>query len=63
MNEDTQEVIDEEILYANMAGIDYWAFDTYCVYKPNCTTNSSACAEYLHNISSHYTVLSIQHMD
>ncbi len=57
MNEDSQDVMDQEILYAKQAGLDYWAFDTYCAYGANCTTNSSVCAEYLHNISSHYCPL------
>ena len=57
MDEDTQQVMDQEILFAKEAGLDYWAFDFYCVYGPNCTTNSSVCAEYLHNISSHYCPL------
>jgi hypothetical protein len=57
MNEDTQEVMDQEILYAKFAGFDYWAFDTYCTYTSNCSTNSSFCAEYLRDIAPNYCVL------
>ncbi len=52
-NGDLQSVMDQEILYAKHAGLDYWAFDTYCTYGPNCTTNSTYCAEYL-KIAPHY---------
>ncbi|CAF1389913.1 unnamed protein product [Adineta ricciae] len=52
-NEDMQSIMDQEILYAKHAGIDYWAFDTYCAYRPNCTTNTTFCAEYL-QIAPHY---------
>lgn len=52
-NADLQSVMDQEILYAKHAGLDYWAFDTYCTYGPNCTTNSTYCAEYL-KIAPHY---------
>ncbi len=55
-NGDLQSVMDQEILYAKHAGIDYWAFDTYCAYGPNCSTNSSFCAEYMH-ISNQYCPL------
>jgi len=56
MNEDTQIVIDQEILFAKSAGIDYWAFDTYCPYSKNCTSNSSFCNEYIHDIAGDYCV-------
>jgi hypothetical protein len=46
-NGDMQSVMDQEIIFAKHAGLDYWAFDTYCAYGPNCTTNSSFCVEYL----------------
>eukprot|EP01083_Nonionella_stella_P174245 603499_1 len=41
-----QTIMDQEILYAHNAGIDYWAFDTYCKYGPNCSTTSKYCAQY-----------------
>ena len=53
---DMQSVMDQEILYAKHAGFDYWAFDTYCTYGPNCDTNSSYCLEYM-KISSTYCPL------
>lgn len=34
-NEDDQDVMDQEILYATKAGLSYFAFDTYCQY-PRC---------------------------
>jgi len=40
-NGDLQSVMDQEILYAKHAGIDYWAFDTYCAYGPNCSTTQA----------------------
>ncbi|CAF3790625.1 unnamed protein product [Rotaria sp. Silwood1] len=52
-NGDLQSVMDQEILYAKHAGLDYWAFDTYCTYGSNCTTNSTYCVEYL-QIAPHY---------
>ncbi len=54
INEDTQEIMDQEILYAKFAGLDYWAFDTYCAYGPNCTTNSPYCIQYYQQISTRY---------
>ena len=45
-NADTQPIMDSELLYAAHAGIDYWIFDTYCQYGPNCTTSSPYCAHY-----------------
>jgi len=56
MNEDTQAVIDQEILFAKLAGFDYWAFDIYCPYSKNCTSNSSFCNEYIRDIASDYCV-------
>jgi hypothetical protein len=56
-NGDTQEIMDQEILYAKFAGFDYWAFDTYCAFGPNCTTNSSYCTLFAQNISYHYCPL------
>eukprot|EP01111_Echinosteliopsis_oligospora_P014974 TRINITY_DN5778_c0_g1_i2.p1 TRINITY_DN5778_c0_g1~~TRINITY_DN5778_c0_g1_i2.p1 ORF type:complete len:394 (-),score=61.53 TRINITY_DN5778_c0_g1_i2:28-1209(-) len=50
-NADEQSVMDQEILYASKAGLDYWVFDTYCTYGSNCTvsttTNSSRCTQYI----------------
>ncbi|CAF0865488.1 unnamed protein product [Rotaria sordida] len=54
INGDTQEIMDEEILYAKFAGFDYWAFDTYCAFGPNCTTNSSYCVQYYKQTSNQY---------
>ncbi len=45
-NEDLQSVIDEEILYASHAGINYFAFDFYCQFGPNCATQSKYCQRY-----------------
>ena len=56
MNEDTQAVIDQEILFAKLAGFDYWAFDTYCPYLKNCSSNSSFCNEYIRDIAPDYCV-------
>jgi hypothetical protein len=57
INEDTQELMDQEILYAKFAGFDYWAFDTFCAFGPNCTTNSPYCAQYSQHIAYHYCPL------
>jgi hypothetical protein len=46
--------MDQEILYAKHAGIDYWAFDTYCTFGPNCTTNNSYCQQYYQQTSHLY---------
>ena len=43
---DAQSVMDAEILYAQRAGIDYWIFDTYCPFGPNCSTSSLFCRQY-----------------
>ena len=43
---DSQSIIDQEILYAAHAGIDYWIVDTYCTYGPNCSTSSPYCRQY-----------------
>ena len=56
-NGDLQSVMDQEILYARHAGIDYWAFDTYCAYGPNCSTNSSYCMQYDQQLSNEYCPL------
>jgi hypothetical protein len=56
-NGDTQEIMDQEILYAKQAGFDYWAFDTYCSYGPNCSTNITSCIQYAQNISIHFCPL------
>ncbi|CAF1541593.1 unnamed protein product, partial [Rotaria sp. Silwood1] len=45
-NADQQSIMDQEILYAKHAGIDYWAFDTYCTFGPTCATNNSYCQQY-----------------
>ena len=43
---DNQAIMDQEILYAEHAGIDYWIFDTYCRFGPNCSTSSPFCRQY-----------------
>jgi hypothetical protein len=53
-NGDQQDVMDQEILYAKHAGIDYWAFDTYCTFGPNCTTNNTYCKQYYQQTSHLY---------
>ena len=53
-NADQQSIMDQEILYAKHAGIDYWAFDTYCTFGPNCTTNNSYCQHYYQQTSHLY---------
>lgn len=53
-NGNVQAVMDQEILYARHAGIDYWAFDTYCAFGPNCTTNNSFCSQYYQQTSNLY---------
>lgn len=45
-NANVQAIMDQEILYAEHAGIDYWVFDTYCRYGPNCSTSSPFCHQY-----------------
>ena len=47
-----QSIIDEEIKYAHAAGIDYFAFDTYCKYGKECATNSTLC-QFYYNTTSH----------
>lgn len=54
---DTQQIMDQEILYAKQAGFDYWAFDTYCEFGPNCSTNITSCNQYAQNISIHFCPL------
>lgn len=54
INGDTQEIMDQEIIYAKLAGFDYWAFDTYCAFGSNCTTNSSYCTQYYKQTSNQY---------
>ncbi|CAF1119028.1 unnamed protein product [Adineta steineri] len=53
-NGDIQNVMDQEILYAKHAGIDYWAFDTYCTFGSNCTTNNTYCTQYYKQTSNQY---------
>ncbi len=53
-NGDQQEIMDQEILYAKHAGIDYWAFDTYCTFGPNCSTNNTYCKQYYQQTSHLY---------
>lgn len=53
-NGDMQSVMDQEILYAKHAGIDYWAFDTYCTFGSNCTTNNTYCTQYYKQTSNQY---------
>ncbi len=54
INGDTEEILDQEILYAKFAGFDYWAFDMYCAFGPNCTTNSPYCTQYSKQTSNQY---------
>lgn len=53
-NGDQQSIMDQEILYAHHAGIDYWAFDTYCTFGENCTTNNTYCQQYYQETSHLY---------
>lgn len=53
-NADQQSIMDQEILYAKYAGIDYWAFDTYCTFRPTCATNNSYCQQYYKQTSHLY---------
>ena len=53
-NGDEQTVMDEEILFAKYAGIDYWAFDTYCTFGANCSTNNTFCTQYYQQTSNDY---------
>jgi hypothetical protein len=53
-NGDIQSLMDTEITYAKHAGLDYWAFDTYCTYGPNCQTNNSYCQQYYKQTSYTY---------
>ncbi|KAL0478515.1 penE [Acrasis kona] len=53
-NADSQSIMDSEILFGRQAGIDYWAFDTYCKFGPNCTTNSDKCKYYYETTSNRY---------
>eukprot|EP01084_Bolivina_argentea_P038644 71467_1 len=53
-NNANQSIIDTEIQYAHSAGIDYFAFDTYCKYGKNCATNSTLCQFYCNTTSYHY---------
>jgi hypothetical protein len=53
-NGDIQNIMDQEILYAKHAGIDYWAFDTYCTFGSNCSTNNTYCTQYYKQTSTRY---------
>ena len=53
-NANLQGIMDQEILYARHAGIDYWAFDTYCTFGANCSTNNSYCQQYYKQTSNLY---------
>jgi hypothetical protein len=53
-NGDEQNIMDQEIIYAKHAGIDYWAFDTYCQFGPNCSTNNTYCTQYYQQTSHNY---------
>lgn len=53
-NANQQGIMDQEILYAKHAGIDYWAFDTYCTFGPNCSTNNTYCQQYYQQTSNQY---------
>jgi len=46
--------MDQEIAYAKHAGLDYWAFDTYCTYGPNCQTTDPLCKQYYMETSNKY---------
>ena len=51
-NEDDQDVMDQEILYASKAGLSYFAFDTYCQYPrdvdiPQCQFYFDTYASYM----------------
>ncbi|CAF0991812.1 unnamed protein product [Adineta steineri] len=54
INGDMQEIMDQEIVYARYAGFDYWAFDTYCAFGSNCTTNSVYCTQYYNQTANRY---------
>jgi len=41
-------------MYAKHAGLDYWAFDTFCQYGPKCTTTDNYCKEYCQQTSNQY---------
>lgn len=49
-----QSIMDEEINYASKAGINYWMFDTYCAFGPNCSTSSPYCKQYYTQTSGSY---------
>jgi hypothetical protein len=49
-----QSIMDAEIDYATHAGINYWMFDTYCAWGPNCTTSSVFCKAYIATTSHEY---------
>jgi hypothetical protein len=53
-NGDQQAIMDQEIIFAKHAGIDYWAFDTYCQFGPNCSTNNTYCKQYYQQTSHEY---------
>eukprot|EP01084_Bolivina_argentea_P102985 184494_1 len=53
-NNNQQSIIDQEIKYAKAAGIDYFAFDTYCAYGPNCATNETLCQIFCNTTSYDY---------
>jgi len=38
--------MDQGIIHAHNASMDYWAVDTYCAYGPNWSTPSKYCAQY-----------------
>jgi len=52
-----QDSMDAEITYAKHAGIDYWAFDTYCKFGPNCETTDNYCKQYYEQTSTRYCPL------
>jgi len=53
-NADRQEIMDQEIIFAKHAGIDYFAFDTYCTFGENCSTNNTYCKQYYQQTSHQY---------
>jgi len=54
----SQSIMDTEIMYAKHAGLDYWAFDTYCQYGlPKCETTDNYCKQYCQQTSTEYCPL------
>jgi hypothetical protein len=53
-NNDNQKIMDQEIQYAKQAGIDYFAFDTYCPFQRDCITTEPLCVHYIAHTSPAY---------